>query len=51
MIIQNKIKRGHEIFDFIKPLFNFVKSIATNPATPGIIKSSVEIGKKYKKYY
>jgi len=42
-----KIKRGHGIFDFIKPLFNVAKSIATNPATPGIIKSSVEIGKKY----
>jgi len=40
-----KIKRGHGIFDFIKPLFNVAKSIATNPATPGIIKSSVEIGK------
>jgi len=43
-----KIKRGHGIFDFIKPLFNVAKSKATNPATPGIIKSSVEIGKNAK---
>jgi len=43
-----KIKRGHGIFDFIKPLFNVVESIASNPATPGIIKSSVEIGKNTK---
>jgi len=42
------IKRGHGIFDFIKPLFNVAKSIVTNPATPGIIKSSVEIGKNTK---
>jgi len=42
------IKRGHGMFDFIKPLFNVAKSIATNPATPGIIKSSVEIGKNTK---
>jgi len=43
-----KVKRGHGIFDFIKPAFNVIKSIATNPATPGIIKSSVEIGKNTK---
>jgi len=51
MIIQKRggrIKRGHGIFDFIKPLFNVAKLIATNPATPGIIKSSVEIGKNTK---
>jgi len=42
------IKSGHGIIDFIKPLFNVAKSIATNPATPGIIKSSVEIGKNTK---
>jgi len=42
------IKRGHGIFDFIKPLFNVAKSIATNPATPGKIKSSIEIGKNTK---
>jgi len=41
-------KRGQGIFDFIKPAFNVIKSIATNPATPGIIKSSVEIGKNTK---
>jgi len=40
-----RVRRGHGIFDFIKPAFNVIKSIATNPATPGIIKSSVEIGK------
>jgi len=34
-----KIKRSHGIFDFIKPIFSVVKSIASNPATPGIIKS------------
>jgi len=43
-----RIKRGYGIFDFIKPFFNVAKSIATNPATPGIIKSSVEIGKNTK---
>jgi len=43
-----KVKRGHGIFDFIKPAFNVIKSIATNPATPGIVKSSVEIGKNTK---
>jgi len=43
-----KVKRGHGIFDFIKPAFRVVKSIATNPATAGIIKSSVEIGKNTK---
>jgi len=43
-----KVKRGHDIFDFIKPAFNVIKSIATNPATPGIIKSSVLIGKNTK---
>jgi len=43
-----KVKRGHGIFDFIKPAFNVIKSIAYNPATPGIIKSSVEIGKNTK---
>jgi len=43
-----RIKRGHGIFDFIKPLFNVAKSIAPNPAAPGIIKSSVEIGKNTK---
>jgi len=43
-----RIKRGHGIFDFIKPFFNVAKSIATNPATPGIIESSVEIGKNTK---
>jgi len=42
------IKRGHGIFDFIKPAFSVIKSIATNPATPGIIKSSVEISKNTK---
>jgi len=42
------IKRGHGIFDFIKPAFSVIKSIATKPATPGIIKSSVEIGKNTK---
>jgi len=41
-------KRGHGIFDFIKPFFNVAESIATNPATPGMIKSSVEIGKNTK---
>jgi len=40
-----RITRGHGIFDFIKPIFSVVKSRASNPATPGIIKSSVEIGK------
>jgi len=40
-----KVKRGHGIFVFIKPAFGVIKSIATNPATPGIIKSSVEIGR------
>jgi len=43
-----KVKLGHGIFDFIKPAFNVIKSITTNPATPGIIKSSVEIGKNTK---
>jgi len=43
-----KVKRGHDIFDFIKPAFNVIKSIATNQATPGIIKSSNEIGKNTK---
>jgi len=43
-----KVKRGHGIFDLIKPAFNVIKFIATNPATPGIIKSSVEIGKNTK---
>jgi len=43
-----KIKRGHGIFDFIKLLFNVAKSIATNPATPGVIKSSFEIGENTK---
>jgi len=42
------VKRGHGIFDFIKPAFSVIKSIGTNPATPGIIKSSVEIGKNTK---
>jgi len=37
-----KVKRGHRIFNFIKPVFNVLKSIATKPATPGIIKSSVD---------
>jgi len=43
-----RVKRGHGIFDNIKPAFNIIKSIATNPATPGIIKSGVEIGKNTK---
>jgi len=43
-----KIERGHGIFDFIKPIFSVVKSIASNPTTPGILKSSVEIGKNTK---
>jgi len=43
-----KVKRGHSIFDFIKPAFSVIKSIATDPATPGIIKSSVEVGKNTK---
>jgi len=43
-----KVKRSHGIFDLIKPAFSVIKSIATNPATPGIIKSSVEIGKNTK---
>jgi len=43
-----KVKRGHGIFDFIKPAFNVIKYIATNPATPGSITSSVEIGKNTK---
>jgi len=43
-----KVRRGHGIFDFIKPAFHVIKSIATNPATPRIIKSSVEIGKNTK---
>jgi len=42
------VKRGHGIFDFIKPAFSVIKSIATNPATPGIVKSSVEIGNNTK---
>jgi len=44
----NKIKRGHGIFDFIKPIFNAVKSIASNPATLGIIKGSVDIERNTK---
>jgi len=32
-----RIKRGHGIFDFIKPIFSVVKYIASNPASPGII--------------
>jgi len=51
MIIHKRwggIKRGHGIFHFIKPIFSVVKSMASNPATPGIIKSSVEIGKNTK---
>jgi len=43
-----RVKRRHGIFDFIKPAFSVIKSIATNPATPGIIKSSVELGKTTK---
>jgi len=43
-----RIKRGHGIFDFIKPLFNVAKSIAANPASSGIIETSVEIGKNTK---
>jgi len=43
-----RIKRGHRKFDFIKPIFSTIKSIASNPATPGIIKSLVEIGKNTK---
>jgi len=43
-----RVKRGHGIFDYIKPAFNIIKSIATNPATPGIIKSGVEICKNTK---
>jgi len=39
-----KIKRGHGIFDFIKPIFSTIKSIATL----GIIKSSVEMGENTK---
>jgi len=45
-----KVKRGHGIFDFIKPAFSVIKFIATNPATPGIIKSSVEISSTSPRY-
>jgi len=46
-----RIKRGHGIFDFIKPIFGVVISIATIPATPGIIKSSVKIRKNTKNIF
>jgi len=42
MIIHKRgstIKCGHGIVDFIKPIFSTIKSIASNPAKPGIIKS------------
>ena len=43
-----RIKRGHGIFDYVKPIFEGIKSIASNPATGEVIKNSIALGKNTK---
>ena len=43
-----RIKRGHGIFDYVKPIFEGIKSIASNPATGEVIKNSIALGQNTK---